>query len=142
AALAVQMQAWADTCPGFKHGGPSGWQNLATNVRCGSGSPDCLSLVGASWLWYDQEEALWDYTANACSNGNWATCGHFSNMMSPTVKSIACGWSDCVNGNYVWCNYLTPVLNPVIPRILGMTKDVVIHPDKDTYISCRLVVCH
>ncbi|ETV90501.1 hypothetical protein H310_14741 [Aphanomyces invadans] len=43
-------------------------------------------------------------------------------MMSPEVKSIACGWSQCTNGNYVWCNYNTPVKNPKIAKIAGMSK--------------------
>ncbi|KAF0714718.1 Aste57867_3734 [Aphanomyces stellatus] len=122
AQAAVGMQTWADSCPGFKHGGPSGWQNLASNIPCGGASqPDCGSLVGAAWLWYDQEETLWDYAANKCTK-DWTTCGHFSNMMSPSVKSIACGWSTCANGNYVWCNYDTPVENPVVSRIAGISK--------------------
>ncbi|RHZ08032.1 hypothetical protein DYB31_006438 [Aphanomyces astaci] len=120
-ALASKMQTWASSCPGFKHGGPSGWQNLATNTACGSSGKDCMKVVGASWLWYDQEETFWNYGSNSC-NGDWAKCGHFSNMMSPEVKSMACGWSQCANGNYVWCNYNTPVKNPKVGKITGMTK--------------------
>ncbi|KAF0688310.1 Aste57867_20060 [Aphanomyces stellatus] len=124
AKAATDMQQWADSCPGFKHGGPSGWQNLASNTPCGGANqPDCGSLVGAAWMWYNQEETKWNYDSNQCNNGDWATCGHFSNMMSPSVKSIACGWSACANGNYVWCNYNTPVQNPSVPRISGMSKD-------------------
>ncbi|KAF0687038.1 Aste57867_21199 [Aphanomyces stellatus] len=119
ATLASQMQAWADSCPGFQHGGPSGWQNLATNTPC---TDNCLSIVGAPWLWYNQEETQWNYNSHRC-NGDWGQCGHFSNMMSPSVTTIACGWSECANGNYVWCNYNTPVEQPVVPRISGMTKD-------------------
>ncbi|RHZ30333.1 hypothetical protein DYB37_005577 [Aphanomyces astaci] len=111
--LAIQMQAWADTCPGFQHGGPSGWQNLATYDRCGF--QECMAIAGAAWLWYDQEETLWNYDTNQCSTGAWADCGHFSNMMSPQVSSMACGWSECGNGNYVWCNYVTPVMYPQVP---------------------------
>ncbi|ETV90502.1 hypothetical protein H310_14742 [Aphanomyces invadans] len=115
------MQDWANTCPGFQHGGPTGWQNLASNTPCGTNGKDCMKIVGASWMWYDQEETKWNYASNSC-NGDWSTCGHFSNMMSPEVKSIACGWSECVNGNYVWCNYNTPVKYPKVPKIAGMSK--------------------
>ncbi|RHZ40628.1 hypothetical protein DYB26_013513 [Aphanomyces astaci] len=120
-ALEPKMQAWAKSCPGFKHGGPSGWQNLATNIACGSSGNDCMKVVGASWLWYDEEETFWNYDNNSC-NGGWAKCGHFSNMMSPEVKSMACGWSECANGNYVWCNYNTPVKSPKVGKITSMTK--------------------
>ncbi|RHY01995.1 hypothetical protein DYB36_010464, partial [Aphanomyces astaci] len=78
-------------------------------------------VVGASWLWYDEEETFWNYGSNTC-NGDWAKCGHFSNLISPDVKSIACGWSQCANGNYVWCNYNTPVKNPKVSPIRGITK--------------------
>ncbi|ETV69642.1 hypothetical protein H257_14665 [Aphanomyces astaci] len=115
------MRAWAGGCPGFTHGGPAGWQNLATYTTCESSGKDCTKVVGASWLWYDQEETFWNYGSNSC-NGGWAKCGHFSNMMSPEVTSMACGWSECANGNYVWCNYDTPVKNPKVGKITGMTK--------------------
>ncbi|KAF0713102.1 hypothetical protein As57867_004503, partial [Aphanomyces stellatus] len=72
ATLATKMQSWAASCPGFQHGGPSGWQNLATNTPCGSGKKDCNSIVGAAWMWYDQEETKWNYDSNQC-NGGWAT---------------------------------------------------------------------
>ncbi|CAK4076345.1 unnamed protein product [Aphanomyces euteiches] len=120
AALSVQMQQYADSCPGFKHGGPSGWQNLASNTPCTGDT--CLKIVGAAWLWYDQEETKWNYDAHTC-NGDWSVCGHFSNMMSPDVTKIACGWSQCSNGSYVWCNYEWSEMNPVVSRISGMTKD-------------------
>ncbi|KAH9188203.1 hypothetical protein AeNC1_009821 [Aphanomyces euteiches] len=118
--LAAKMQAYADSCPGFNHGGPEGWQNLATNEPCSGDA--CLKIVGAAWMWYNQEETKWNYNANKC-NGDWSTCGHFSNMMSPGVKQIACGWSQCSNGNYVWCNYESSEMNPAVPRISGMTKE-------------------
>ncbi|CAK4107594.1 unnamed protein product, partial [Aphanomyces euteiches] len=120
AALSAKMQAYAGSCPGFNHGGPSGWQNLATNQACSGDA--CLKIVGAAWLWYNQEETKWNYNGNTC-NGDWSVCGHFSNMMSPGVKQIACGWSQCSNGNYVWCNYVSAEMNPKVPRITGMTKD-------------------
>ncbi|RHY18213.1 hypothetical protein DYB36_011712 [Aphanomyces astaci] len=119
--LEPKMRAWAEDCPGFTHGGPPGWQNLATYTKCESSGKDCTKVVGASWLWYDQEETFWNYDNNSC-NGGWAKCGHFSNMMSPEVKSMACGWSECGNGNHVWCNYDTPVKNPKVGKITGMTK--------------------
>ncbi|ETV69629.1 hypothetical protein H257_14651 [Aphanomyces astaci] len=120
--LAPKMQAWANSCPGFKHGGPTGWQNLATHTPCGTSTTRaCDKVVGAPWLWYDEEETFWNYGSNTC-NGDWAKCGHFSNLISPEVKSIACGWSQCANGNYVWCNYNTPVKNPKVSPIRGITK--------------------
>ncbi|RHY58366.1 hypothetical protein DYB30_008413, partial [Aphanomyces astaci] len=78
-------------------------------------------VVGAAWFWYDEEETFWNYGRNKC-NGAWAKCGHFSNMMSPEVKSIGCGWSLCHNGNYVWCNYNNPGMNPKVPPLRGITK--------------------
>ncbi|RLO11167.1 hypothetical protein DYB28_006550 [Aphanomyces astaci] len=119
--LEPKMRAWAEDCHGFKHGGAPGWQNLASYTACESSGKDCTKVVGASWLWYDQEETFWNYDSNSC-NGGWVKCGHFSNMMSPEVKSMACGWSECDNGNYVWCNYDTPVKNPKVGKIIGMTK--------------------
>ncbi|CAK4755981.1 unnamed protein product [Aphanomyces euteiches] len=120
AALAADMQKFADSCPGFNHGGPEGWQNLATFEPCSGDA--CLKIVGAAWLWYNEEETKWNYNANKC-NGDWSVCGHFSNMMAPGVTQIACGWSQCSKGNsYVWCNYESSEMNPVVPRIRGMTK--------------------
>ncbi|RHY16928.1 hypothetical protein DYB25_004126 [Aphanomyces astaci] len=122
-ALASIVQVWASKCPGFVHGEPTGGgQNLATNTPCGSNTTlACDKVLGASWLWYDKEETLWNYGKNKC-NGAWIKCGHFSNMMSPEVKSIGCGWSFCHNGNYVWCNYNNPGKNPKVPPLRGLTK--------------------
>ncbi|CAK5177558.1 hypothetical protein Ae201684P_001513 [Aphanomyces euteiches] len=76
AALSAEMQAYANSCPGFNHGGPSGWQNLATNTACSGDA--CLNIVGAAWLWYNQEETKWNYDGNTC-NGDLSTC-----VTSPT----------------------------------------------------------
>ncbi|RLO09515.1 hypothetical protein DYB28_006037 [Aphanomyces astaci] len=91
---------------------------LPAGVTC-EGDAHCV--VGASWLWYDEEETFWNYDSNTC-NGDWAKCGHFTNLISPEVNSIGCGWKECANGNYVWCNYNTPVKNPKVSRIRGITK--------------------
>ncbi|ETV80480.1 hypothetical protein H257_06751 [Aphanomyces astaci] len=120
AALSSKVQAWAESCPGFTHGGPDGYQNLATYTPCGT-NPPCDKVVGASWLWYNEEETFWNYDSNTC-NGLWKTCGHFTNLISPEVNSIGCGWHQCGNGNYVWCNYNTPVKKPKVSRIRGITK--------------------
>ncbi|KAH9082776.1 hypothetical protein LEN26_021157 [Aphanomyces euteiches] len=120
AALSVEMQKFADSCPGFDHGGPEGWQNLGPIESCTGDA--CLKIAGAAWMWYNDEETKWNYAAHTC-NGQWADCGHFSNMMGPGVTQIACGWSDCSNGgNNVWCNFESSEMNPVVPRIRGMTK--------------------
>ncbi|KAG9400931.1 hypothetical protein AC1031_009653 [Aphanomyces cochlioides] len=119
AALAAEMQKFADSCPGFNHGGPEGWQNLAPFEPCSGDA--CLKIAGAAWMWYNDEETKWNYDAHTC-NGEWADCGHFSNMMGPGVTQIACGWSQCSNGDSVWCNYESSEMNPVVPRIRGMTK--------------------
>ncbi|ETV75475.1 hypothetical protein H257_10312 [Aphanomyces astaci] len=118
--LEPEMQKWAKSCPGFKHGGPKGSQNLATNKACSGAA--CMKVVGAAWMWYDEEEKSWNYESNKC-NGNWAKCGHFTNMMSPEAKSMACGWSECGRDNNVWCNYNNPGMNPKVGKITGMTKD-------------------
>ncbi|ETV75474.1 hypothetical protein H257_10311 [Aphanomyces astaci] len=118
--LEAEMQKWARSCPGFKHGGPKGSQNLATNIKCSGAA--CMKVLGASWMWYDEEEKSWNYESNKC-NGNWAKCGHFTNMMSPEAKSMACGWSECGRDNNVWCNYNNPGMNPKVGKITGMTKD-------------------
>ncbi|RHZ41016.1 hypothetical protein DYB26_011626 [Aphanomyces astaci] len=122
-ALASIVQVWANKCPGFEHGELSGGgQNLAMHTPCGTTTTlACDKVVGAAWFWYDEEETFWNYGRNKC-NGAWAKCGHFSNMMSPEVKSIGCGWSLCHNGNYVWCNYNNPGMNPKVPPLRGITK--------------------
>ncbi|RHY79174.1 hypothetical protein DYB31_009817 [Aphanomyces astaci] len=118
--LEAEMQKWAGGCPGFKHGGPKGSQNLATNIKCSGAA--CMKVLGASWMWYDEEEKSWNYASNKC-NGDWAKCGHFTNMMSPETTSMACGWSECGGDNNVWCNYINPGMNPKVGKITGMTKD-------------------
>ncbi|CAK4839451.1 hypothetical protein Ae201684_016059 [Aphanomyces euteiches] len=86
ASLATKVQNYANSCPGFNHGGPQGWQNLATNTPCSGDA--CMKIVSAAWLWYNEEETKWNYNAHKC-NGDWADCGHFSNMMSPRVSKWA-----------------------------------------------------
>ncbi|KAF0712796.1 Aste57867_4662 [Aphanomyces stellatus] len=119
--LAVDMQAWADSCPqkdGGGHGGPVGNQNLASFVPC---DDDCKRQEGPSWGWYT-EVLLWNYETDSCGTGDWMDCGHFSNSMSAAVTSIACGSSTCynpnINGNdsLVWCNYVDAQIPPAIPR--------------------------
>ncbi|KAF0715159.1 Aste57867_3540 [Aphanomyces stellatus] len=121
---AAGLQQWADSCPGFQRGGPSGSQNLAPFVPCGDvNQPACMSLAGAAWMWYDQEEALWNYDTNQCKSDNVNACGDFSNMLCRSVLSMACGWSSCTNGDYVWCNFDIPMINPSVPRNMVMSKD-------------------
>ncbi|KAH9158726.1 hypothetical protein LEN26_002767 [Aphanomyces euteiches] len=118
--MLTKAQNYANSCPGFNHGGPQGRQNLATNTPCSGDA--CMKIVSAAWLWYNDEETKWNYNAHKC-NGDWADWGHFSNMMSPRVKQMGCGWSKCSNGNYVWCSYVKDEENPNVPRIRGMTKE-------------------
>ncbi|KAF0714717.1 hypothetical protein As57867_003722, partial [Aphanomyces stellatus] len=122
-ALAAKVQAYASTCPGFNHGGPSGPQNLASNDPCGeAGQQSCLKYAGGAWLWYVIEEKDWNYDTHKC-NGDWLQCGHFSNLMNKNHKAMGCGWSNCGKGNnYVWCNYVADGKeDTVFPRLQGMT---------------------
>lgn len=106
--IANRVQEWANTCPGFQHSS-LGWENLASAPT---------DTINPAWLWYQQEETMWDYDRNSCSTGNWADCGHFTNMMSPSTVLMGCGISlNCSDtDSYIWCNYDTPVSNPAIPR--------------------------
>ncbi|KAF0683593.1 Aste57867_24359 [Aphanomyces stellatus] len=115
---AARLQAWADTCPGYVALEPSGHQNMMVYFPC----RDCVKLLSSVWIWYNDEETKWNYDRHECGAGSWAPCGDFSNMMSPSVTSFGCGWSQCPEGNIVWCNYDTPVDNPVVPRRTNMTK--------------------
>jgi len=122
--LANEVQKYANTCPGPKHGGPKGHQNLAPFTHC-SVYGKCENTLGAAWTWYNKEETLWNYDVNACSTGQWYDCGHFSNMMDPSVTEMGCGFSLsswCGGSDYVWCNYVGNVNNPVIPYRL-VSKD-------------------
>ncbi|KAF0712797.1 Aste57867_4663 [Aphanomyces stellatus] len=109
--LAVDMQAWADSCPqkdGGDHGGPEGNQNLSSFSPCGD---DCKRYLGPSFFWYD-EAHNWDFNSDSCAPVDDLGCGHFVNSMNPAVLSIACGSSTCYNSviekddSLVWCNYV------------------------------------
>ncbi len=123
-ALAVDMQAWADSCPqktGGGHGGPAGNQNLASFIPCGS---NCMATEGPAWDWYDSESDLWNYAADQSADGNFLTTGHFYNSMNAGLTSMACGWSSCFNptineeDHLIWCNYDGGIDPPHIPRPL------------------------
>lgn len=111
---AQKIQAYANTCPGFQHSS-LGWENLASAPASCTSEASCKT-VNPSLLWYKDEEALWNYGSNSCGTGNWADCGHYSNMISPGVKSIGCGASNCGGKSYVWCNYFSSEMNPKVAR--------------------------
>jgi hypothetical protein len=126
--LAARMQAWADDCsahPLGGHGGPKGSQNLAS----WSGPQTINQKDGAPWLWYADEEALFDYNTQKSRDGNWMTIGHFWNSVNPGVNQIACGWSTCFNptinkdDSLVWCNYLGASNDPIPRRLPGHTRE-------------------
>merc|ERR1712174_183678 len=103
-----------------RHGGPQGFQNAAQWFPCTSES-SCKRQLGPAWVWYNEEEELWNYDMNVCGTGLWDDCGHFSTLMSPHVKSIGCGFSFsafCGGANYVWCNYNGAESYPNIPAPL------------------------
>ena len=118
--LGVRMQAWANSCPGFRHGGPDGAQNLARYSPCAS-EVECKGNLGAAWRWYDTEVENWSFENDVCylTDG----CGNLSNMLGSDVTSIGCGYSECSDGNWVWCNYNGGEIDPVIPdRTISKTE--------------------
>ena len=126
--LANEVQKYANTCPGFKHGGPKGHQNLAKFYPC-TGYEQCKNKVGPAWMWYNKEETLWNYSMNTCSTGRWWDCGHFTNSMSPGATQMGCGLSFsefCGGGEYVWCNYVGAENNPKIPN-RSLSKEALKH---------------
>ncbi|KAF0730889.1 hypothetical protein Ae201684_011771 [Aphanomyces euteiches] len=116
AALSAKLQKFADSCPGYTTGGVAGWQNYGGYQPCTGDA--CLKIVGAAWSWYNQAESYWNYSSRKCSSN----CITFTNMMSPGVTKIGCGWSKCGNDNLVWCNYVTAENNPNVPT-RSLTKD-------------------
>ncbi|KDO21129.1 hypothetical protein SPRG_12910 [Saprolegnia parasitica CBS 223.65] len=115
--LSAKLQAFANSCPGFVHGGPTGFQNLAGNFESCASSASCWGDRTGAWQWYG-EVAKWDFKAQKCATGSWSDCGHFSNMMSPSITDMGCAMSYCpsINKYYnVWCNYNGAVVNPVVP---------------------------
>ncbi|KAG9400923.1 hypothetical protein AC1031_009645 [Aphanomyces cochlioides] len=94
----------------------TGWQNFAGYQACTGDA--CLKTLGAAWSWYNQGEPYWNYSSRKCSSN----CVTFTNMMSPGVTKIGCGWAKCGNDNLVWCNYVTAEDNPNVPT-RSMTKD-------------------
>ncbi|OQS03633.1 hypothetical protein THRCLA_21117 [Thraustotheca clavata] len=117
--LSTQMQTFANSCPGFVHGGPSGFQNLAGSFESCANQVSCSTQQTGAWQWYT-EVTHWDFNKQTCSTGSWSDCGHFSNMLSPGVTDIGCGMSYCSQqaGAYrqVWCNYNGAEINPTIPQ--------------------------
>ncbi|KAF0712794.1 Aste57867_4660 [Aphanomyces stellatus] len=106
-AVAIEMQAYADSCPQLSggHPGRGGNENMGEFVPCGN---DCMHQVGPSWTWYE-EVKRWNFDTNTCDDET--ECGHFVNSMYPGVTSIACGFSTCFNSavnlddSLVWCKY-------------------------------------
>ncbi|OQR92479.1 hypothetical protein ACHHYP_03670 [Achlya hypogyna] len=125
--LSSKMQAFANSCPGFVHGGPTGFQNLAGNFESCNSAASCLGDTTGAWQWYS-EESLWDYSKQTCSTGQWSDCGHFTNLMSPGVTDIGCGMSYCSRQanayHQVWCNYNGAEINPVVPPRNGSLADL------------------
>jgi hypothetical protein len=112
------LQQFADSCPGNVHGGPEGHQNLAYFTPCDSDAT-CGQILSAAWQWYDLEETYWNYDLNTC-NGDWYKCGHFSNMMGVSTRTMACGYSSCPGGeDLVWCNFYDGEGEPEVPHGSG-----------------------
>lgn len=110
--LAQANTEYAQTCPGLRHGGPKGNQNIASfSWPCAIQETVCPSGTSATWLLYAAEEQLWNYDTNACRTGNWADCGHFNNMMAPEASKIGCGFSTACdktpsNAGLFYCSYV------------------------------------
>ncbi|EQC29638.1 hypothetical protein SDRG_12642 [Saprolegnia diclina VS20] len=115
--LSAKLQSFANSCPGFVHGGPQGFQNLAGNFESCQTSASCWGDRTGAWQWYG-EVAKWNFKAQKCATGSWSDCGHFSNMLSPGVTDIGCAMSYCPSSSpyyNVWCNYNGAEVNPIVP---------------------------
>ena len=100
-ALARHAQSWADRLavndcalkhrPSDKYGENLFW----------SSQPATASEVVAEWA---SEAAHYDRRTNRCK----ATCGHYTQVVWATTKSLGCGAAPCGGGEVWVCNYDPP----------------------------------
>ncbi|GJP40042.1 hypothetical protein CLOM_g24332 [Closterium sp. NIES-68] len=112
ATLAARAQAWATTLTnstyncGLSHGGNSGeGQNLS------GASPSGWATNGAAVSWWVGEGDLYSFAvfSGGCSTGNWADCGHYTQVIWNNTKTVGCGKASCGTSADVWaCNYYPP----------------------------------
>ena len=89
----------------MQHGGLNGFgQNLAW-------SSGVLTPAQAVQLWAN-EGALYQRSlfnppaASGCTTGNWADCGHYTQMVWRGTTGVGCGGAQCSSGNTVIvCDY-------------------------------------
>ncbi|CAI5489145.1 unnamed protein product [Closterium sp. Naga37s-1] len=112
ASLAAEAQAWATTLTnstyncGLSHGGnPGEGQNLS------GGGPAGYYSNGAAVSWWVGEGDLYSYAvfSGGCSTGNWADCGHYTQVIWNNTRTVGCGKASCGTKADVWaCNYYPP----------------------------------
>ncbi|CAI5489143.1 unnamed protein product [Closterium sp. Naga37s-1] len=111
-AVAAEAQAWATTLTnstyncGLSHGGnPGEGQNLS------GGGPAGYYSNGAAVSWWVGEGDLYSYAvfSGGCSTGNWADCGHYTQVIWNNTRTVGCGKASCGTKADVWaCNYYPP----------------------------------
>ncbi|GJP43637.1 hypothetical protein CLOM_g3077 [Closterium sp. NIES-68] len=112
ATLAAHAQAWATTLTnstyncGLSHGGnPGEGQNLS------GASPSGYYAAPAAVSWWVGEGDLYSFAvfSGGCSTGNWADCGHYTQVIWNNTKTVGCGKASCGTSADVWaCNYYPP----------------------------------
>jgi len=93
-------QNWANTCP---DGHNTGRGALGENYYASSVSDPAL-LIDAVQSWHDDEVADYNCRDNTCSG----VCGHLTQVLWSTTKTIACGMKNDCGGTYatkVICDY-------------------------------------
>ncbi|CAI5982680.1 unnamed protein product [Closterium sp. NIES-64] len=110
--VAAEAQAWATTLTnstyncGLSHGGnPGEGQNLS------GGGPAGYYSNGAAVSWWVGEGDLYTYAvfSGGCSTGNWADCGHYTQVIWNNTRTVGCGKASCGTKADVWaCNYYPP----------------------------------
>ncbi|CAI5986081.1 unnamed protein product [Closterium sp. NIES-64] len=112
ATLATRAQAWATALTnstyncGLSHGGNSGeGQNLS------GASPSGWASDAAAVSWWVGEGDLYSYAvfSGGCSTGNWADCGHYTQVIWNNTRTVGCAKASCGTSADVWaCHYYPP----------------------------------
>ncbi|CAI5988988.1 unnamed protein product [Closterium sp. NIES-65] len=112
ATLATRAQAWATALTnstyncGLSHGGNSGeGQNLS------GASPSGWASDAAAVSWWVGEGDLYSYAvfSGGCSTGNWADCGHYTQVIWNNTRTVGCAKASCGTKSDVWaCHYYPP----------------------------------